>query len=187
MGAKNSSKSLFNQNFELCDNSTITIGIFFRINTLQPIEDYMNGNILLIKRTGLLIIIIWLHFMLTVLINYETTIDQSIEFYLNYCTLYLNQISVIATIYNGLMCDKSNIHEWNNIKGCRCIGINLNISNLLFLHSIWIEDQTYKIENIRRQVTYSDLWSTKFSSCYLTGKILALVRKSTLNQISDLF
>ena len=65
--------------------------------------------------------------MPTVTINYEIQTDQSMTFCLNNRTLHLNQTSVVVTTSNGLMCDKGNINEWNNIKGCGCIGMNLNI------------------------------------------------------------
>lgn len=61
-------------------------------------------------------------------------------FCINNRTLHLNQILVIVTTCNGLICDKGNINEWNNIKGCGCVGMNPNISNLVLVHSIWIED-----------------------------------------------
>ena len=60
--------------------------------------------------------------------------------------------------------------------------MNPNISNLAFVHSIWIEDQTNVMQNIRLRVTHSDFSSTKFSCCYLTGQVLVTVRKPTLNQ-----
>ena len=52
---------------------------------------------------------------------------------------------------------------------------------------IWIEDQTNVMEGIRRKVRHSEFSSTKFSCCYLTGRIPPTVRKNTLNQTSDLF
>ena len=96
-------------------------------------------------------------------------------FCLNNCTLHLNQTSVVATTYNGLMCNKGNINEWNNIKGCRCVGMNPNISNLAFVYSIWIEDQTNVMQKISRRVTHSEFSSTKFSRYYQSGQILATV------------
>ena len=65
--------------------------------------------------------------------------------------------------------------------------MNLNISNLAFVYSIWIEDQTNVMQNISRQVTHSEFSSTKFSRCYLSGQIPATFQKTTLNQTSDIF
>ena len=65
--------------------------------------------------------------------------------------------------------------------------MNPNISNLAFVHSIWIEDQTNVMQNISRRVTHSEFSSTKFSRCYLSGRIPATVRKTTLNPTSDVF
>ena len=108
---KYSNKALFDWNLELCDNSIITIGSFVRIIALQPIEDYMNGDILLLKTLASLIILLWLRVMRTVLINYDISTDQSMAFCLNNHILHLNQTSVVATTYNGLMCNKGNINE----------------------------------------------------------------------------
>ena len=187
METKNSNKALFDRNLELRDNGTITIGTFVRIIAPQPIEDYMNGDIPLVKTTGSLIVLVRPRQMPTVSINYEIHTDQSMAFCLNNRTLHLNQTSVTVTTCNGLMCDKGNINEWNNIKGCGCVGMNPNITNLALVHSIWIEDQTNVIEGIRRKVTHSEFSSTKFSRSYLTGRIPPTVRKNTLNQTSDLF
>ena len=187
MEAKNSNKALFDRNLELRDNGTITIGSFVRIIAPQPIEDYMNGDIPLLKTSASLIVLLRPRLMPTVTINYEVSTDQSMAFCLNNRILHLNQTSVIATTCNGLMCDKGNINEWNNIKGCGCVGMNPNISNLAFVHSIWIEDQTNVMQNITRKVTHSEFSSTKFSRCYLSGRIPATVRKTTLNPTSDVF
>ena len=141
----------------------------------------MNGDIPLMKTSASLIVLLWPRVIPTVTINYEISTDQSMAFFINNRILYLNQTSVVATTCNGLMCDKGNINEWNNIKGCGCVNMNLNISNLAFLHSIWIQDQTNVMQNISRQVIHSEFLSTKFSHCYLSGRILATVRKITLN------
>ena len=90
MEAKNSNKALFDRNLELRDNGTITIGSFVRIIAPQPIEDYMNGDIPLLKTSASLIVLLRPRLMPTVTINYEVSTDQSMAFCLNNCILHLN-------------------------------------------------------------------------------------------------
>ena len=156
MEARNSNKALFDRNLELRDNGTITIGTFVRIIAPQPIEDYMNGDIPLVKTSNSLIVLVRPRQMPTVAINYEIQTEQSMAFCLNNRILHLNQTSIEVTTCTGLMCDKGSINEWNHIKGCGCVGMNPNISNLAIVHSIWIADQTNASENISHRIKHSD-------------------------------
>ena len=97
----------------------------------------------------------------------------------------------VTTTCNGLMCNKSSISEWNNIKGCGCVGMNPNVSSLAIVHSIWISsvaDMTMAAnERIQRRISHTDFSSTKFSLCYLTSRFPPAVRKSSLSQVNHLY
>lgn len=191
MESKNSNNNMFERNLDFRDNGTISIGTFLRVISPEAIEEYMNGDIPMIRTPCSLIVLKRPTKMPTVAVNYEVQTNQSLSFCLNNRILNLNKTLVVSTTCSGLMCDKSSINEWNNIKGCGCVGMNPNISNLSLVHSIWInavaDMNMADHETVQRRLTHSDFSSTKFSVCYLSSRIPPTVRKSSLSHSSDLF
>ena len=191
MESKNTNNNMFERNLDFRDNGTITIGTFLRVISPEAIEEYMNGDIPLIRTPCSLIVLKRPISMPTVSVNYEVQTDQSLSFCLNNRILNLNKTLVVSTTCNGLMCDKSSINEWNNIKGCGCVGMNPNVSNLSFIHSIWfnaVADMNMAdYETVQRRLKHLNFSSTKFSLCYLSNRIPPTVRKSSLSQSSDHF
>ena len=94
--------------------------------------------------------------------------NTSMAFCLNNRELHLNQTSIVQTTCSGLMCDKGRPEDWNGVKGCGCVGMNPNISNLAFVHSIWFDTHSNngEIQQIQNRITHSNFSSTKFY--YLT-------------------
>ena len=183
--------NMFERNLDFRDNGTISIGTFLRVISPEAIEEYMNGDIPMIRTPCSLIVLKQPKTMPTVSVNYEVQTNQSLSFCLNNCILNLNKTLVASTTCSGLMCDKSSISEWNNIKGCGCVGMNPNISNLSLVHSIWINAvenmNMAEHETVQRHIKHSDFSSTKFSLFYLSSRIPPTVRKSSLSHAPDLF
>ena len=129
--------------------------------------------------------------MPTVAVNYEVQTNHSLAFCLNNRILYLNKTTIVSTTCSGLMCDKSSIHEWNNVKECGCVGMNSNVSNLGIIHSLWINSvadmSVAAHETVQRRITHNNFSSTKFSLCYLTNRIPLTIRKSSLSQAMNIY
>ena len=192
MESRNSNNNMFERNLDFRDNGTITIGTFLRVIAPEAIEDYMNGDIPLIRTPCSLIVLKRPASMDTVDVNYEIGTNKTLAFCLNNRILHLNKTLSEATTCNGLMCDKSCISEWNsNIKGCGCVGMSPNVSNLALVHSIWISSVAEMAltahERIQRRISHTDFSSTKFSLCYLTNRIPPTVSKSSLSQANSLY
>ena len=158
----------------------------------EAIEDYMNGDIPLIRTPCSLIVLKRPASMNTVDVNYKIGTNKTLAFCLNNRILHLNKTLSVATTCNGLMCDKSCISEWNNnIRGCGCVGMNPNVSNLALVHSIWISSVAEMAitahERIQRRISHTDFSSTKFSLCYLTNSIPPTLSKSSLSQANSLY
>lgn len=138
MEFKNSNNVLFDRNLEYRDDGTMTIGTFIRIMAPQAIENRMNGDAPLVKTPHPLILMKRPSTLQSVPIISELESDRSLSFVLNERTLNINQSYVVSTTCGGNHCDKQRISDWNGIKGCGCFAMNQNISNLEFVHSIWI-------------------------------------------------
>ena len=192
MESRNSNNNMFERNLDFRDNGTVTIGTFLRVIAPEAIEDFMNGDIPLIRTPCSLIVLKRPASMDTVAVNYEIGTNKTLAFCLNNRILHLNKTLSVATTCNGLMCDKSCISEWNNnIKGCGCVGMNPNVSNLALVHSIWISSVAEMAltahERIQRRISHTDFSSTKFSLSYLTNRIPPTVNKSSLSQGNRLY
>ena len=191
MESRNSNNNMFERNLDFRDNGTVTIGTFLRVIAPEAIEDYMNGDIPLIRTPCSLIVLKRPTRMDAVAVNYEIGTNQTLAFCLNNRILHLNKTLTVSTTCNGLMCDKSCISEWNNTKGCGCVGMSPNVSNLALVHSIWISSvadmNMAANERIQRRISHTNFSSTKFSLCYLTNRIPPTVRKSSLSQANRLY
>ena len=192
MESRNSNNNMFERNLDFRDNGTVTIRTFLRVIAPEAIEDYMNGDIPLIRTPCSLIVLKRPASMDTVAVNYEIGTNKTLAFCLNNRILHLNKTLTEATTCNGLMCDKSCISEWNNnIKGCGCVGMSPNVSNLALVHSIWISSVAEMAltahERIQRRISHTDFSSTKFSLSYLTNRIPPTVSKSSLSQANRLY
>ena len=104
----------------------------------QAIENRMNGNVLLVKILHPLIVMKRSLTLPSVSIINELESDRSLSIILNEKSLNINQLYIISTTSGGNYCNKQQVIDWNGIKGCSCFEINQNISNLAFIHSIWI-------------------------------------------------
>lgn len=181
--SRNSNATLFNRNIDFRDNGTITIGTIVRVVGPQEIECRM-GDIFLIKTPNPLIVMQRPLRLPTYGINNDIQANHSMAFCLNDRILHVNQTFVVQTTCSGLMCDKGRVEDWNGTKGCGCVGMNHNISNLALIHSIWFETNDGNndgIENVTRRITHSNFSSTKFSLCYLTSRIPSSIRQSVLS------
>ncbi len=191
MESRSANNNMFERSLDFRDNGTITIGTFLRIIAPEAIEAYMNGDIPLVKTSCPLIVLKRPKSMSTVGVNFDALLNQSLAFCLNNRILHLNKTLVVSTTCSGLMCDKSCIDEWNNVKGCGCVGMNPNVSNLGLVHSIWFDTvpQMNMAVNVQvqRRLSQKDFSSTKFSLCYLTSRIPATVKKNILSQASDVY
>ena len=175
--SKNSNATLFNRNIDFRDNGTITIGTIVRVVGPQAIETRM-GDIDMVKTPNPLIVMQRPARLPTFAINSEIQANQSMAFCLNERILNVNQTYVVQTSCSGLMCDKGRVEDWNGSKGCGCVGMHNNISNLAIVHSIWFESDN---DGAQRRITHNNFSSTKFSLTYLSNRIPSSTRQSTLS------
>ena len=183
--SKSSNATLFNRNIDFRDNGTISIGTIVRIVGPQEIESRM-GGIDMVRTPNPLIVMQRPAILPTFGINSEIETNHSMAFCLNNRILNVNQTYVVQTSCSGLMCDKGRVEDWNGIKGCGCVGMHHNISNLAIVHSIWFETGDMQGGNddttvVNRRITHSNFSSTKFSLCYLSNRIPSSTRQSTLS------
>ena len=174
--SKNSNATLFNRNIDFRDNGTITIGTIVRVVGPQAIETRM-GDIVMVKTPNPLIVMQRAG-LPTFAINSEIQANQSMAFCLNERILNVNQTYVVQTSCSGLMCDKGRVEDWNGSKGCGCVGMHNNISNLAIVHSIWFESDN---DGAQRRISHNNFSSTKFSLTYLSNRIPSSTRQSTLS------
>lgn len=160
MESQNLNNNVFERNLDFCDNRIVMIGTFLRVIAPEAIEDYMNGDIPLIRTPCSLIVLKRLIRMDAVAVNYKIGTNQTLAFCLNNRILHLNKTLTISTTYNGLMCDKNCISEWNNTKGCVYVETSLNVSNLALFHSIWISSvadmNMAAHERVQRHISHTD-------------------------------
>ena len=177
MESKNNDNVLFDRNLEHRDDGTITIGSFVKIMAPQAIENRMNGDIPLVKTPHPSIVMTRPTYLPTVKIINELEFDKSGAFVLNNMHLSLNQTFVAITSCGGNHCDKQRVSDWNGIKVCGCFAMSQNISNLVFIHSIWVLGS-----DSGERIVQSEFSSVKFSLCYLNQRIPAMIQRSALQQ-----
>uniref|UniRef100_A0A7S1B427 Uncharacterized protein n=1 Tax=Corethron hystrix TaxID=216773 RepID=A0A7S1B427_9STRA len=167
--SRNSNAMLFNRNIDFWDN--------------EEIECQM-GDIFLIKTPNPLIAMQRPSKLHTYKINNDIQANHLMAFCLNDKILNVNQTFVVQTTCSGLMCDKGIAEGWNETKGCGCIGMKHDISNLAIVHCIWFETNDGNnngIESVAHRITHTNFSLTKFSLCYLTGHIPSSIRQSVLS------
>ena len=175
--SKTCNSTLFNRNIDFRDNGTITIGTIVRVVGPQEIETRM-GDIDMVKTPNPLFVMERPARLPTLTINSEIQANQSMAFCLNGRLLNINQTYVAQTTCSGLMCDKGRVEDWNGSKGCGCVGMHNNISNLAIIHSIWFDTNENGVE---RRISHGSFSSTKFTLTYLSNRIPSSTRQSTLS------
>ena len=88
MESKNTNNNMFERNLDFRDNGTITIGTFLRVISPEAIEEYMNGDIPLIRTPCSLIVLKRPTSMPTVSVNYEIQTNQLLSFCLNFSACF---------------------------------------------------------------------------------------------------
>ena len=177
MEARNSNNNLFDQNMELRDNGTFSIGTFFRILAPLPIENTMNGDIPLVRTQNPLLILHSPKKIPTVPVNNSIQGMNAMAFVYNAVSLTVNRTTPIQTTCGGFMCDRQRIQDWNGNRGCGCYEMTDYVSNLAFEHSIFFETPNGKI-------SHTNFSSTKFSLLYLSTFLPGSVRVSALRMSS---
>ena len=73
------------------------------------------------------------------------------------------------------MCNRQRISDWNNVRGCGCVGMDTNGSSLAIQHVISIET----VDGGNEMYRMREFSSLKFSDLYLTGQIPGSVKLSS--------
>ena len=71
-------------------------------------------------------------------INPDIEANTYFPFVHNHAVVTVNHSSVLKTTCSGKMCDCQRINDWNNLRGCGCIGMDTNSSSLAVQYVISI-------------------------------------------------
>lgn len=179
MEARNVNDKLWNRNPEYRDDGTITVGTFIRV--LAPIQiERMMQEIPLVRTDYPIIVMQAPPKLPTIQINNEIQGHGALAFISNGAHLSINRITVRSTTCGGCFCDKQRINDWIGTRGCGCYGVAANRSNLAIVHTIVVAMANGEVR------TMNDFSSTKFSQIYLSNRIPADTRESSL-QFTDAF
>lgn len=171
--ATNSNKNLWKMNTNHRDNGAIAVGSVIRLTCLHAVENYMRGDIPLVKTDMPAILLNTPRTLPRTRIDYGIESNMSAGFVYNQIKLWVLFTSFMKTQCAGLFCDRQRILDWNNIMGCGCYGMLSNASSLAIQHvlSCVIGCENMLIRNFS---------SLRFSSFYMTEPFPGSVRLSDL-------
>ena len=172
MESRNMNVNLWKKMLNNRDNGAISIRSVIRIACPMPIDSYMKNDICMLNTHQPCILMRYPEFIDTVKMNPDIESNTSFAFVHNNAILTINQSALLKTTCTGKMCVRQRVSDWNNLKGCGCVGMDANGSSLVVQHSISIDtcDRGFKSYQMR------EFSSLKFSNLYLTAQIPGAVK-----------
>ena len=140
MEARNINNNIWLVNIQLRYNGAISIGSLMRVIDPLTIQNYMQGDVPMMKTIFPVILFKFLNKLPLVYINLALKINSSLAFVYNKVNLNINYFVAARTSCTGNLCDGKHISDFTTRGGsCGCYGSSKISSNLVIQHSIEIE------------------------------------------------